>query len=1556
MSALPVMPPADAKNSTVFLDWARLHAPAAEGEALDLLTSLKDGWGRAVHKPGRFLDEMRRRAAKLPAAQLPWFWDTVGHRTGAWMPRQAGTAYGLARQAEEEHGLPVDEAYHRANVLLYARLGALPGKETAVHQRRLHATLEAGLAHREFVSFVLAFVAGGGTPAKDLHRRVQASAKAAGLGAAESARALGDIVVAAQGRPLPDAFLDGVGPVFAQVPPPAPVRRALAELFPTSVTDGGAWLRLLAATGVDDAMAEGGIVPAGGLSGWLGRFAFHYSYRGSNSGVRRQEMPDELYALVPRLAARLRSENTPVSLHTSRFRHTLFDADLVDLCLAHAIAVTDPGPRVALTYWGPKARRDYRALAADPVLGVRLAGTPYAPREPRAGAPRLPLGDGTDAALHGRVTRLLDAVAEGGLGAAEQAVATLDKALDPPAIAALDGIDTALDALDGVGPLLRTLRAGLPEELCWPALEAAVRRLGGRGEIRGVTATWPALTVFTRDRAIAVDPTGEVASCTFALPEEAAHHAVFTAGGSFLVGWCRGDRHSRLAEKAFWADRPEDVFVPEETLGLIPYGGSTDGALGYQFATPDGGGRHDGTQVLRPGDRHGIGHYEQQLGDGVRTWSSRLFGERYGRDTWCEIDPATGARTERTALPAFLAADPPPGLFRTHDLQTLAPLPPGAPASPLGQVDGLAGCRVLHWEYSGNAPVRYLLEGNDGRTAEFRVSRAGEDPWGIIRLPEGGAEAVLTEYAPIRCYAAADNSLLWEAPGFPHRKGSARPAGSPEAAADRPLFPPPAFWHFLTPRHPESSKALRAADADAAGALLDAASGGGDGAVRAEAARALPGVTDPAVLDGVVRAVRTAAGILDRRRTLSARAALIRSGARVRPAAETTDRALAEALYNLLEVPVSHNAPRASDQPATVCAIAADGAFLRGRIDDAARRIGPPARPRDWAVLLEGGIRAAAWRCITQTTPEEDRAALRALLTTWAASPFAEPGTWRLGNASGEALRPLCETGRAVATGMGNGRQGAAPEPTEALRPGGSYRFVQPGTAPAPEGATELRTVTVTHDDAARLSRLLEQLAERGPLDLTGEAVAAFVARSGVRRAVATHVLAGLPTKPGYGDTARLLRAKPFQAPKSVADDAERLVGRLGIAGRTRVLAAGLPDDPAELWTAQGLVAAAERMAAEWTALLGRRAPVDEELSEELEKELGLGELTAAALGDPEGGGLLTEDLRRVVVANKYGSLYVHPVTADGSPGRRPSYETPYLDMASALSWALTERPVGDPATHGTPALCARLAERLDAPDLLIRLRSHRFSLGGEQMTALFGPEAYPVAALEPPISDRARPPLYYDQGLLLVEMAGDRSSVFLRPAGFGRPGKYAAMTRLCADLGMTELLREIERLRVLRDGVAALAARAAATPVPVGGYEANPLLSVPEVVDEAAAALGVGRDAAALHLQLLTLARPTDRNVRRWNGWTAARHRTAQVELTATGALVTEKRSRAGRTAFLPGGWTDLKAPHLPLETAKLDAHLATVTEKREPSGPFTRLLAPRPLHEMFADAWAGR
>lgn len=63
------------------------------------------------------------------------------------------------------------------------------------------------------------------------------------------------------------------------------------------------------------------------------------------------------------------------------------------------------------------------------------------------------------------------------------------------------------------------------------------------------------------------------------------------AGGRFLVYRTAlgRDTLARFGEHGFWSDRPEEVFEPEQRIGLRPYDGIIDGGFGFQFASLDGG-------------------------------------------------------------------------------------------------------------------------------------------------------------------------------------------------------------------------------------------------------------------------------------------------------------------------------------------------------------------------------------------------------------------------------------------------------------------------------------------------------------------------------------------------------------------------------------------------------------------------------------------------------------------------------------------------------------------------------------------------------------------------------------------------------------------------------------------------------------------------------------------------------------------------------------------------------------------------------------------------------
>ncbi|MFG2977180.1 hypothetical protein ACGFYY_29860 [Streptomyces sp. NPDC048331] len=1587
-----LLPTAGPHASTTYADWVAVHDPGAAGVARELVEDMYTELGRSRGKPGRFVDAMTARARRLPPAHLPWFWDTVGHRLIQYGSRPGGRAYAAARAAEAEHGLPVDPRYRRANALLFAAGGAMPVKEFGAHQRFLAETMDPAAAHTALEAFLTAWAGSRADLPADLVRRVRASAKAAGHGDGEAARIVAAILSVTRGKSVPEALLTAAELVLTAHPPTDAVRAGLVEVFPTGPTDGGSWLRLLIGCGATEAMTAGRVVPQGGLPHWVGHFVSMYQYAPqSGGGVSRQPLPAEFLDLIGRLGPRLRTAGTPVAVHHTRYGYQGFDADVLDACLAAGAAVADPGPEARMRFWGERSRRDLVALAADPVFGPRLEGTVHADllpdhwsaraRLPGSAVTLLPGNEGIADEVAGRVGKLVDIVGGGGTAGAEEAVAELETLLDRPTVAALGGITEALAGAGAAGTLRRSLAAGLPEELAWPALESVYAGFaetaeaaepvdpaadgtggidGARVAVRpplpgvvGVTCTWPVLTVFGRDRAVAVAPDGERGSCRFTVPEDATLFAVHYVGGSFLVSWSL--KQTAFCDTAVWADRPEEPFEPREVGGLVPFGGSLDGAYGFQFESADGGGRHSGRHVLRPGDTEGIDGEELLLGDGSRIWTNQI----YGRQPWEVVDPVTGERRGALALPDFPgrapSADPGAepsevGMSLDSEALQLAPLPAGLSDSPLGSRDGLVGTRVLfRTRHRDHAPDHYLVESVDGRTARFDIDRPGQEPWGLWAAPEGAVEDVVLAEAQtrtgVRAYTA-DGVLLWELEGHHSPKHpKVRPARKATVSGGVAL--PPAFWYLLRTRDAAGSRALRGVGRRTADALLSAALDGAE-ALRAAVDRELPEVTDPVLVEAVVAVARRAARVEERRRALHRRVSLLAEAEQVVPRRSARDTELLPALFGLITDDEADAHRRTADPalPATLEALAADGACLAGTIVEEVRRLSPSAPPRDWSRLL-GSIDAVAWRAAVSPTPDADRVALLALLDTWADQPFARAGSrWWVGQVTGSAaLEGLRAGGTAVASA--------------AVRAGGAASWCvaaaaeDPDGDPVPAAVAQAIPVVVRRDDAARLRALVAAVEEHGPVPVTESAAARFAELTGVRRAVARLVVAGLVGR-SHRDEDRALAGKaPYRATEMTAVAYEELRARLGGAGRRAVLAAALPEDPAELWRPGGVDAAVERMAGVWRELLGALPAVHDEAADALESDLGLGELWARRLagGYAAAADTTVEAAGWELAATPYGiGVEVRAVPPAGP-------ELPYLTpvgldlagMASALVWAWTDRPVGDPAVAGALDVYERLRAELARPELLLALPGGRVQDTSARIAERFGPGLLPVA-MDDRKEEGPAPVTAYDCGPLVVCAPGGAS--FLRPAAVTDPEVWRRV-REVTDLG-----EELDRVAPLLagGGLERMMLRARSGPVPAGAYEADPRRSCPELVTRVAAELRVGTDAAALYLQVAALATPTDRNVRRWNGWTAKRHKEVRAELLATGAVIEAKRARAGRTVFLPGEWTELKAPNLPLETVKLASHQVRPLWSNAVRAPFGRVLPTAPLHEMFAQAWKRR
>ncbi|WP_448320918.1 hypothetical protein [Streptomyces sp. CO7] len=163
-------------------------------------------------------------------------------------------------------------------------------------------------------------------------------------------------------------------------------------------------------------------------------------------------------------------------------------------------------------------------------------------------------------------------------------------------------------------------------------------------------------------------------------------------------------------------------------------------------------------------------------------------------------------------------------------------------------------------------------------------------------------------------------------------------------------------------------------------------------------------------------------------------------------------------------------------------------------------------------------------------------------------------------------------------------------------------------------------------------------------------------------------------------------------------------------------------------------------------------------------------------------------------------------------------------------------------------------------------------------------------------------------------------------------------------------------RLWLTGEACERMTARIGSGALPEGAYETDPRASAPKLVAEVTCRTGLSEDAAALYLQLLALPSPTDRNVRRWNGWTARQHREAAGELADRRLVVRDRRPRAGREVFLPGGWAPSGRPTWglrpppPLERWKVPLLGAELSHE----GKVTHLPPlPDTLPELFGRAW---
>ncbi|MFF0607773.1 hypothetical protein ACFYUD_03775 [Nocardia tengchongensis] len=552
-----------------------------------------------------------------------------------------------------------------------------------------------------------------------------------------------------------------------------------------------------------------------------------------------------------------------------------------------------------------------------------------------------------------------------------------------------------------------------------------------------------------------------------------------------------------------------------------------------------------------------------------------------------------------------------------------------------------------------------------------------------------------------------------------------------------------------------------------------------------------------------------------------------------------------------------------------------------------------------------GRIGVLGWMAASAVTSDKHRAYLLAFLEVWTNTVFVDPAArLRTGLVTFTRLVAADEHGAAVALHAAGGR-------------GTIARFIdcRAGEQDPPSlGPVEKFTpLAMGWGDAGQLRSLVALVGERGPVPWDPRAVAELASRTGLSRAAAVLVLAGYPgtgtvADIGYHfDTARRKALGVTLTELRDASDTLKECATRDPAYVPALFVDVLPADPADLWAPDAMVSVATRLAEAWNRRHRTRVVIPEDTlaaarkigSELTDKALGSPsvERLLAAVAAPDAVPALTQlpDLRMERYESEWRAEWTagYLITSDNALfGKYRDFEGMWPKLIHTCRWAYANLAAGDPVRAGVPRTIELLRAQMLQPGLLL-------DLGWLDTSAITATGQRTIAGAQ------VNPEYTYDDGLTLAKRSGDREwTVAIRPAEYRRDDRTERLRSATGGHWSGGTLWTIDWL--FGPECDRMVARAADRDTPAGSFEADPRSSVPDLVAEVGRTLELDEDAATLYLQLAMLASPTDRNIRRWNGWKPARHTKAEAILAERGLVIRDKRARAGRGVFLPGAWID--------------------------------------------------
>ncbi|MDQ0938767.1 DNA-binding protein [Streptomyces sp. V1I1] len=1532
------------RQSLGFPEWVLVHHPEDGHHALAVVPELERAARQAKSKPKVALDAYQQLAGQLAAAVphfLPTFYEQAGRVfLAVENATYAAQMFTQARKAEAGHGLQVDEDRLDEVFLEFALAGALPVKVLSGYAKELAARVPAEEAFRRFRRLCVRRTAGGLQPSAQMAGDLRRLARAAGTDADAEERAyLAELLLLPATLRAATGWWKAHRPALVALARQEPATRGtLLSLIPSS-GDGempGLWLELLeesgATAGLCDATLPGEERPGDGTAGWFERFL---AFR--RSGWRQCTRLPVLYPLVERMADQLRAELAGSGRALPTTNH---DVDLLDLLLSLGVPVADPEENTGLSLeqWAmDEGQRDLVALEADPRFrpafhrgANRLSNDQDGLRALRV----LAQSPGGRPMLAEWTREVAQQSSAAGLPQLPDALRRLAWLPGEALVLAEDEVREAAGT-DLAPVLARALRAGLFDELSWPAWEEAAAALVAPKDVDDliIADAWPHLIVARPSQARVIGAEGTVLTHDLRIPagdgwgDPGFHHV----DGELLVYW--NSRALGNGLRGYWhtsADRLKPMDGGSSTRGTRMNWYRSTGATTLPLPS---GGRTTGTGVLHRGDT-ALPEERSVITDGTSYWVWTWDGSDHDTAGWYEYDPATGEHG-RKGMPGFLAdalRNAPAG--STFHSGWLLPAP-SAEATPAGfPVNGLLGWRVVRLPDGS-------LRGEDLAGHTVTMANGSERPSRAVVFPGDDRPRAVVQGSYKVSLVDPDGVVT----------AVAKTDDPPGTFAEGTLILPPLrYWHCLQPRDPQGSVALRRIDRDTTAALLKAANAGEKEELPALIRTLLPQVSHDALVTGIAGVVRFAAAQQASLDSVAARLTQALEGGHLEASpAGPADELLEEAISGL-GGSSGYRWYRSGESDSAFRQLRTIGQALRDAPEPApAVRLhfdGPelPQAVLNWETLLDT-CAAMAFRAASVVAEQEHREALHELLReldSLGLSTADEPARWRrfrlhlddnlLTKADGArrdgTWRGLLQlNGGAFLAFVDTGSSDSNGCEFTALFHDPSGRF----DVPAPYTVLSASRVGETRE-AGWLGAFLTESAGCGPAPWFPEAAEEFARLTGVTETMARLVVAGMPQVDTYERSFLPTEARTTLGVKvaesAVARDELR---QLGADIRRAVVAALLPAEPARLWKDGPDVAAAADI---WNSKVGRRVAVPEGLLAEAVRAVKPAWWQSAralpALLDPAAAPELNRDLAWAVSGDR-----VRP--ADKDKDANGFTANTLIGSVALAAWLAHRLPAGHRIRAALPTALTAVRDRLANPELMLDLGRY-----------VGLPDFRKVAGAPTEVGEG-----YERYGAVIMATHDDQPAPGIRTALLDATGEDPYLSALRGD-DQQPFPAEVA-LRLARDP--RFEAFLADPGDPAAGergkdgtwWAQDPTLSVPELVTEAAKEYGISEDTAALYLTLLAMPDPTDRNTARWTGWKPARLKAARAELAATDLVVEASRTRAARSLFLPGGWVDLKAPRLPLEQWKLPLYDLVSGE----SAPLGVLVPTEPAADLYRRAW---